>query len=72
VVIILCDPDDHVQVKKRIHITSNIIKAKVADTIEIKTGAATGWPNCILLYTLVIMPVFIWLWNMGLIPRPSK
>jgi len=36
-VIILCDPDDHEQVKKRIRITGDIIRAKVAGVIEIKT-----------------------------------
>jgi glucose/mannose-6-phosphate isomerase len=36
-VIIMCDPVDHEQVKKRIRITGDIIREKVAGVIEIKT-----------------------------------
>ena len=36
-IIILCDVDDHEQVKKRIRITGEIIREKVAGVIEIKT-----------------------------------
>lgn len=35
-IIILGDPDDHQQVKKRIRITADIVRAQVADVIEIK------------------------------------
>ncbi len=41
-VIIMCDPDDHEQVKKRIRITGDIIREKVAAVIEIKT-CGSSW-----------------------------
>lgn len=72
VVIILCDPDDHVQVKKRIHITSDIIKAKVADTIEIKTRGGDWLAK---LYSLIYVgdyASFYLALEYGINPTPVK
>ena len=49
-VIIMCDPDDHEQVKKRIRITGNIIREKVAGVIEIKTRGSSWLAK---LYSLI-------------------
>jgi glucose/mannose-6-phosphate isomerase len=49
-VIIMCDPDDHEQVKKRIRITGDIIREKVAGVIEIKTRGSSWLAK---LYSLI-------------------
>jgi glucose/mannose-6-phosphate isomerase len=49
-VIIMCDPDDHEQVKKRIRITGDIIREKVAAVIEIKTYGSSWLAK---LYSLI-------------------
>ncbi|HPT69067.1 MAG TPA: bifunctional phosphoglucose/phosphomannose isomerase [Syntrophomonas sp.] len=49
-VIILCDADDHEQVKKRIRITGEIIREKVAGVIEIKTRGSSWLAK---LYSLI-------------------
>ncbi len=71
-VIILCDPDDHEQVKKRIRISEEIIKAKVAGTILIKTRGQSWLAK---LYSLIYIgdyASFYLAQEYGINPTPVK
>lgn len=71
-VIILCDPDDHEQVKKRIRITEDIIKTRVAGTIEIKTRGRSWLAK---LYSLIYIgdyASFYLALEYGINPTPVK
>ena len=71
-VIIFCDSDDHEQVKKRIRITKEIIKAKVAGTIEINTRGRSWLAK---LYSLIYIgdyASFYLALEYGINPTPVK